>query len=159
MYLDDLLIISKRQLLCFLTQKGIINFDCQINIYSVFLWSAFLQNYFLCWDCWNGDMMPTLDAALLCSSRAGSDLGRESGIIEPLLYISATYLGRVILHSNGKKRLARFDIISDTCHPAPCYFNSNKVFLLLSNQYCNPERGFKLGTWASVSTWIWNMTS
>ena len=25
---------------------------------------------------WNGDMMPTLGAALLCSSRAGSDLGR-----------------------------------------------------------------------------------
>ena len=25
-------------------------------------------------------MMPTLDAALLCSSRAGSDLGRESGL-------------------------------------------------------------------------------
>ena len=37
--------------------------------------SAFLQNCFLCWDSWNGDMMPTLDAALLCSSKTGSDLG------------------------------------------------------------------------------------
>ena len=29
---------------------------------------------------WNSDVMPTLDAALLFSSRAGSDLGRESGL-------------------------------------------------------------------------------
>ena len=41
---------------------------------------------------------------------------------------------------------ARFNIISDTCHPGPCYFNSNKVFLLLSDQYRNPERGFEPGT-------------
>ena len=27
--------------------------------------SAFLQNCFLCWDRWNSDVMPTLDAALL----------------------------------------------------------------------------------------------
>ena len=26
-------------------------------------------------------MMPTLDAALLCNSRAGTDLGRESGLV------------------------------------------------------------------------------
>ena len=42
-------------------------------------------------------MTPTLDAALLCSSRAGSDLGRESGV-------------------------------------------------LLSDQYCNAERGFEPGS-------------
>ena len=36
--------------------------------------SAFLWNCFLCWDRWNGDVTPTLDAALLCSSRAGSDI-------------------------------------------------------------------------------------
>ena len=29
-------------------------------------------------------MMPTLDMALLCSSRAGTDLGRESGLVEEL---------------------------------------------------------------------------
>ena len=28
--------------------------------------------------------MPTLDAALLCTSRAGSDLGCESGLVEEL---------------------------------------------------------------------------
>ena len=44
-----------------------------------FLLSAFLRNCFLCWDCWNGDVMPTLDVALLYSSRAGSDLGCVSG--------------------------------------------------------------------------------
>ena len=38
---------------------------------------------------------------------------------------------------------AWFDIISNTCHPAPCYLNSDRVFLLMSNQYCNPEQGFK----------------
>ena len=38
---------------------------------------------------------------------------------------------------------AWFDIISNTCHPAPCYLNSDRVFLLMSNQYRNPEQGFK----------------
>ena len=37
-------------------------------------------------------------------------------------------------------------IVSNTCHPAPCYWNSDKVFLLLSDQYCNPEQGFKPGS-------------
>ena len=41
---------------------------------------------------------------------------------------------------------AQFDIISNTCHPAPCYLNSNQVFLLLSNQYHNPDRGFEPGS-------------
>ena len=52
-------------------------------------------------------MMPTLDLALLMSSRAGADLGRTLDrlrlsfvcldvIIEPLLYISDTHLGRVV---------------------------------------------------------------
>ena len=31
-------------------------------------------------------MTPTLDAALLCSSRAGSDLGRESGLVWGALF-------------------------------------------------------------------------
>ena len=29
-------------------------------------------------------MTPTLDTALLCSSRTGSDLGHESGLVEEL---------------------------------------------------------------------------
>ena len=40
----------------------------------MFFLTAFLQNCFLCWDRWNGDMTLTLDAALLCSSRAGSEV-------------------------------------------------------------------------------------
>ena len=32
-------------------------------------------------DCWNSDVTHTLDAALLCSSRAGADLGHESGLV------------------------------------------------------------------------------
>ena len=40
----------------------------------------------------------------------------------------------------------RFDIVSDICHPVPCYLNSNKVFLLLSDKYHNPEQGFKPGS-------------
>ena len=39
------------------------------------IFSAYLWNCFLCWDCWNGDVTPTLDTALLFSSKAGSDLG------------------------------------------------------------------------------------
>ena len=34
------------------------------------LLSALLRYFFLCWSPGNGDMPPTLDAALLCSSRA-----------------------------------------------------------------------------------------
>ena len=42
----------------------------------LFFLSALLRDCSLCWDRWNGTVMPTLDAALLCSSREGSDLGR-----------------------------------------------------------------------------------
>ena len=51
-----------------------------------FFLSAFLRDCSLCWDRWNGTVMPTLDAALLSSSRAGADLGRE-------LYLQATTVG------------------------------------------------------------------
>ena len=47
--------------------------------------SALRWNCFLCWDCESGDMPSTLDAALLCSSRAGSDLGLESGLVEIIM--------------------------------------------------------------------------
>ena len=45
-----------------------------------FLVSALLRDYSLCWDSWKPYMTPTLDAALLISSRAGADLGRTSDI-------------------------------------------------------------------------------
>ena len=54
-----------------------------------YLLSAFLRNWFLCWDRWNGDVMPTLDAAPLCSSRAGSDLGHESELVWGALSIGS----------------------------------------------------------------------
>ena len=41
---------------------------------------------------------------------------------------------------------AGFEIVSDTCHAAPYYLNSDKPFLTLSNQYCNPEQRFKPGS-------------
>ena len=53
----------------------------ETRVYIFFLGSALLQNCFTCWARWNGDVMPTLDAALLSSSRAGADLGRESGLV------------------------------------------------------------------------------
>ena len=54
-----------------------------ITLSGLFL-SALLRNCFLCWDHGNGDVPPTFGAALLCSSRAGSDLGLESGLVEEL---------------------------------------------------------------------------
>ena len=42
--------------------------------------SALLQNCFLSWDRWNDNVTPTLDAALLCNSRVGSNLGHETGL-------------------------------------------------------------------------------
>ena len=52
-----------------------------IFLFLNFLLSTFLWNCFLCWDRWNGDLPPTLDTALLCISRAGTDLGHESGLV------------------------------------------------------------------------------
>ena len=49
--------------------------------------SALLRNCFLHYDCWNGDARPTLDAALLCSSRADSDLGCVFGLVWGVLSI------------------------------------------------------------------------
>ena len=43
--------------------------------------STLLWNCFLRWDHWKGDMMPLLDAALLCSSRVDADLVFESGLV------------------------------------------------------------------------------
>ena len=45
-----------------------------ITLSGLFL-SALLRNCFLCWDHGNSDVPPTFDAALLCSSWVGSDLG------------------------------------------------------------------------------------
>ena len=39
--------------------------------FNLLFLSAFLRNCFLCWDRWNGDMIPTLNVALLCRSRVG----------------------------------------------------------------------------------------
>ena len=52
-----------------------------------------------------------------------------------------------------------FDILSNTCHPASCCLNSKKLFTIVYDRYCNPDRGFKPGTEASVSTWVWNMAT
>ena len=41
----------------------------------------------------------------------------------------------------------QYYIVSNTCHPAPCYLNSDKVFLLLSNRYRNPKLGFEPWTY------------
>ena len=60
------------------------NQNWPLNFTTQFFLSALLQNCFLCWGHGNGDVPPRLGAALLCSSRAGSDLGLESGLVEKL---------------------------------------------------------------------------
>ena len=82
-----------------LNEKVIIYKQCFMSIRKhttgpdkicIFLWSPFLRNCFLCWDHWNGDVTPTLDVALLCGSRAGYDLGRESEFRQNL-YLSKIF--------------------------------------------------------------------
>ena len=51
---------------------------------------------FLCWDRGNGDVPPELDTTLLCSSRVGSYLGLESGLVEELCQ-----LGFIFISSRG----------------------------------------------------------
>ena len=116
--------------------------------------STFLRNFFLCWDRWNGDVTPTLDAALLCSSRAGADLGCDSGLVRGALnhhsaiyHIPLQYWNYCNTQANWACLIAStLSSISTICHPAPCYLNSDKVFPLLSDQYRNPERGSEPGT-------------
>ena len=45
----------------------------------------------------------------------------------------------------------QFDIVSDTCRPAPCYLNSDKLFLTLSDQYHNPKRGLEPGSFGGYN--------
>ena len=121
-----------------------------------FFLSAFLQNCFLCWDRWNRDVMPTLDTTLLSSGAV--TLGRVLiWVVSPDWFEELKPLQRHLSYAITILELlqysstlgvpdsvyAWFNIVSNTCHPAPCYFNSNKVFLLLSDQFCNPERGFE----------------
>ena len=61
-------------------------------VVTIFFKSVLLRICFLCWDRGNGDVPPTLDADVLCSSRAGSGLGLESRLVEELYNYSGTYL-------------------------------------------------------------------
>ena len=65
--------------------------------------------------------MPTLDAALLLLQYSSS-LGVPDSVY------------------------ARFNFVSETCHPAPYYLNSDKPFLTLRERYRNPEREFEPGS-------------
>ena len=50
------------------------------------------------------------------------------------------------LVNNNINSITRFNIVSSLLgHPVPCYLNSDKLFLILSIQYCNPERDSNLG--------------
>ena len=48
--------------------------------------------------------------------------------------------------SGPSKKLIHMGSTNCNYQLAPCYLNSAKVFILLSNQYHNPEWGFKPGT-------------
>ena len=63
----------------------VVSYIIWFDKYSIFL-SIFLRHCFLCWDRWNGDVKSILDTALLCSSRAGSDVGSEFGLGWRALY-------------------------------------------------------------------------
>ena len=64
----------------------------QLRIGTHLFLSAYLRNCFLCWDRWNRDVMPTLDAAMLCSSRAGHiwimDTSSDRHVIHQILSAS-----------------------------------------------------------------------
>ena len=67
--------------------------------------STFLRNCFLFWDHWNGDVMPTLDTTLLCSSREGfgSGLCVRIGLRSFVNWVSS-FPSRVQYFSEGKIR-------------------------------------------------------
>ena len=75
-----------------ITTMGVLKQSAWSCVMKAFIWGLYKTSFFvcfnyrpssfsfLCWDHWNNDMKPTLDTALLCSSRAVSDLGHESGL-------------------------------------------------------------------------------
>ena len=69
--------------------------------------------------------------------------GLQSSLSGSVLAISCTLSSTL---GGPDSVYARFDIVSDTCHPAPCYLNNYQVSLLLSDRYCNPKQGFKPGS-------------
>ena len=95
-----------------------------------FLGSDLLQNFFLCWDRWNGEVMPTLYAALLYSSRVGSDLSR--------MLLSALSLRHVSKTANA------------ACHPT---IGIATVFPLLNDWYTYLD-----GIQSTVAEWhfLWS---
>ena len=110
-------------------------------INNIFFLSDYLRNFFLHQDWLSGDVSASrLGTALLFSSRAGSDLGLVSRLVWGLCQLGSS--SQVGTHCGpwwGNS-------VSDTCHLAPCYLNRDEVFLLLSDQYHNPEQGFEPGT-------------
>ena len=59
--------------------------------------------------------MPTFDAALLCSSRAGSDLGCESGLVRGALSIGFPHSLNIVVALPPKpQRLDKFVLIKVT---------------------------------------------
>ena len=98
------------------------------NLYHMswcfFLLSAFLQNFIPPQGGLSGDVLPHLVQP--CCEALGRAL--DLGLVSRLVWGHCQ------------------EIVSDTCHLALYYLNSDKPFLTLSSQNCNPERGFKPGT-------------
>ena len=82
-------------------------------------------------------MTPTLDVALLCSSRAGSDLGRKSDLLRSFVNWVSSFPSRAHLTHKQVLLVQYLKLL----HSALYFLNSDKVFLLLSDQYHSPERG------------------
>ena len=107
---------------------------CSTFFYSNILSSISSFTTFSSFVMWGTAFPRWVDWTLYCRTGPGISYGCVFGICEQ---VSELY--------------NRFNIVRNTCHPVPCYLNSDKLFLTLSNQYRNPERGFKPGSFSGYN--------
>ena len=98
------------------------------------------------WDLIKRDEVPFLLCCLhflasLFNPTFGSYLDHNDCILLVWGNCSSGYLNLMLRTGTG---VSATGWVSDKCHPAPCFLSRDKVFLLLSGQYCNPKRGLNL---------------
>ena len=69
-------------------------------------------------------------------------------ILAIISYISHSYVSKLM---SSECDTSWYDTMATTSqaaigYPAFCYLNWKKLFIILSDQYCNPEQGFEPGT-------------
>ena len=98
---------------------------------------------------WCGDLPPELGA----QTRPFNLFCQETTVRYLCLYINAPAGFDPPLAESDEFTEWKMDALANQATTAglPCYLNSDKVFLLLSDRYCNPKRGFEPGSFSGYN--------